>query len=147
MKHYGIHSILSDKSRGEKDDAQDQDDYKQSKYNHEVPCSNLGLLSLSCYSGVYFHRQWILTGNLAIKRIPAKFIPKLLNANQKKNRMLICQYMKQSLADDPDMLSKINTGYETWVYGYDPETKFQSSQWKNPDSPRPKKGRQSRSQV
>ena len=45
------------------------------------------------------------------------------------------------------MLSKIITGDETWVYGYDPETKFQSSQWKSPGSPRPKKARQSRSQV
>ena len=40
--------------------------------------------------------------------------------------MLICQDMKQSLADDPDLLSKIITGDETWVYGYDPETKFDS---------------------
>ena len=82
-----------------------------------------------------------------MKRVAAKLIPKLLNPNQKKNRMLICQDMKQSLADDPDLLSKIITGDETWVYGYDPETKFQSSQWKSPGSPRPKKARQSRSQV
>ena len=32
-------------------------------------------------------------------------------------------------------------------YGYDPETKFQSSQWKSPGSPRPKKARMSRSAV
>jgi hypothetical protein len=30
------------------------------------------------------------------------------------------------------------TGDESWVYGCDPETKQQSSQWKNPGSPRPK---------
>ena len=82
-----------------------------------------------------------------MKRVAAKFIPKLLNPDQKKNRMLICQDMKQSLADDPDLLSKIITGDETWVYGYGPETKFQSSQRKSPGSPRPKKARQSRSQV
>ena len=58
-----------------------------------------------------------------MKRVAANFIPKLLNPNQKENRMLICQHMKQSLADDPD-LSKIITGDETWVYGYDPELKF-----------------------
>jgi len=33
----------------------------------------------------------------------------------------------------------------SWVYGYDPETKQQSSQWKSPRSPRKKKARQSRS--
>jgi hypothetical protein len=25
---------------------------------------------------------------------------------------------------------------ESWIFGYDPETKQQSSKWKNPDSPR-----------
>ena len=44
-------------------------------------------------------------------------------------------------------LKKVITGDETWVYGYDPETKKQSSQWKRPDKPRPKKARQSRSHV
>ncbi|GFV26862.1 putative transposase [Trichonephila clavipes] len=33
----------------------------------------------------------------------------------------------------------IITRDESWVYGYDPETKQQSSQWKTPGSPRPKK--------
>ncbi|GFV81724.1 histone-lysine n-methyltransferase setmar-like protein [Trichonephila clavipes] len=41
----------------------------------------------------------------------------------------------------------IITGDETWVYGYDPETKQQSSQWKFPSEPRPKKARQSRSNI
>ncbi|GFX71170.1 mariner Mos1 transposase [Trichonephila clavipes] len=36
----------------------------------------------------------------------------------------------------------IITRDESWIYGYDPETKQQSSQWKNPGSPRPKKARQ-----
>ncbi|GFT43122.1 histone-lysine n-methyltransferase setmar-like protein [Trichonephila clavipes] len=36
---------------------------------------------------------------------------------------------------------------ETWVYGYDPETKQQSSQWKFPSEPRPKKASQSRSNI
>jgi len=39
------------------------------------------------------------------------------------------------------------TGDESWVYGYDPETKQQSSEWKDPMSPRPKKGCQVRSKT
>jgi hypothetical protein len=39
------------------------------------------------------------------------------------------------------------TGDETWVYGYDPEMKVQSSQWKHSSSPRPKKAQQVRSKV
>jgi hypothetical protein len=42
-------------------------------------------------------------------------------------------------------MSRIITGDETWVYGYDPETKLQSSQWRSPSSPRPKKASQVRS--
>jgi len=38
-------------------------------------------------------------------------------------------------------------GYETWVYGYDPETRVQSSRWKSPSSPHAKKARQSRSDI
>ena len=34
---------------------------------------------------------------------------------------------------------------ESWIYCYDPETKWQSSQWKHAGSPRPKKARQSKS--
>jgi len=42
-------------------------------------------------------------------------------------------------------MSRVITGDESWVYGYDPETKQQSSQWKSPGSPVVKKARQSRS--
>jgi hypothetical protein len=37
---------------------------------------------------------------------------------------------------DPEFLKTVITGDETWVYGYDPETKAQSSQWKHSSSPR-----------
>ena len=48
---------------------------------------------------------------------------------------------------DPEFIKTIITGDETWVYGYDPETKFQSSQWKHPKSSRPKKAWQVCSNV
>jgi len=44
-------------------------------------------------------------------------------------------------------LSRVITGDESWVYGYDTETKQQSSQWKSPTSPRPKKVRQAKHNV
>ena len=49
--------------------------------------------------------------------------------------------------DGKNVLKKVITGDESWVYGYDPETKQQSSHWKRPDKPRPTKARQSRSHV
>ena len=50
------------------------------------------------------------------------------------------------------MISEIETsvfitGDESWVFGYDPETKAQSSQWLSSECSRPKKVRQSRSSV
>jgi hypothetical protein len=39
------------------------------------------------------------------------------------------------------------TGDESWIYGYDPETKQQSSQWKSPNSLGTKKVRQMKSNV
>ena len=49
--------------------------------------------------------------------------------------------------EDPDFLKRVITGDESWVYGYDVETKAQSSQWKTPEEPTPKKARQVRSTV
>jgi hypothetical protein len=34
-----------------------------------------------------------------------------------------CKELKQQARDDPSFISNIITGDETWVYGYDPETK------------------------
>jgi hypothetical protein len=38
-------------------------------------------------------------------------------------------------------------GDESCIYGYDPQTKQQSSQWKSPQSPRAKRARQVRSST
>ena len=57
------------------------------------------------------------------------------------------QEMLTTFNNDPDLLQKILNGDESWVYGYDIETKAQSSQWKHPEEPRPKKPLQVRSNV
>ena len=54
----------------------------------------------------------------------------------------ICQDLNQHVLDDPTFMSKVIAGDETWVYRYDLETKQQSSQWKSPTPPQPKKARQ-----
>jgi len=55
--------------------------------------------------------------------------------------------LASSSCEDMQFLKYIVTGDESWVYGYDPETKQLSPQWKSPTSPRPKKGRQVRSKT
>ena len=51
------------------------------------------------------------------------------------------------IENDPDLLGRVITGDESWIFKYDPETKRQSRQWKSPASPRPKKARMSKSKV
>ena len=82
-----------------------------------------------------------------MRRVSAKFIPKLLSGEQKQHRLQVAQELINRSENDADLLNSVITGDESWVYGYDPETKDQSSQWKSPGSPRPKKTRQSRSNV
>ncbi|UYV65462.1 hypothetical protein LAZ67_3004435 [Cordylochernes scorpioides] len=89
----------------------------------------------------------IFINDLGMRRVAAKFVPKLLNCDQKQLRMNIANEMLDSVRDDPNLLQRVITGDEAWVYGYDVETKAQSSQWKLPHEPRPKKARQVRSNV
>ena len=89
----------------------------------------------------------ILIKVLGVTRVCAKFIPKLLTTEHKDLRSEIAQDNLEMVSDDENVLKKVITGDESWVYGYDPETEQQSLQWKRPDEPRSKKARQSRSHV
>ena len=84
---------------------------------------------------------------LGMERVAAKFVSKLLNFKQKQRRMEVAQESLNEVNDDAELLKRIITGDETWVYGYDVETKSQSSQWRHSGSPRPKKARQVQSNV
>jgi hypothetical protein len=66
---------------------------------------------------------------------------------QKQLRLEVSQDMLDYANRDTEFLNIVITGDESWVYGYDPETKAQSSQWQHSISPRPKKVRQVRSNV
>jgi hypothetical protein len=67
--------------------------------------------------------------------LAAKFMPGLLSEKQKENCVNMCQDFWERLGGGPKFLSKTITGDETLVYGYAPETKQLSSQWKSPSSP------------
>ena len=60
-----------------------------------------------------------------MKRAAAKIVPKLLNFEQKQHRMDIAQEMLTTFNNDPDLLKRVITTDESWVYGYDIETKAQ----------------------
>ena len=77
-------------------------------------------------------------------KVCAKMVPKELTEEQKQRRVIICQDLLES---QDDILDRVNTGDETRVYQYDPETKQQSAQWKAANSPRPQNFRRSKSRV
>ena len=70
----------------------------------------------------------IFTDGLGMKRATVKIVPKLLNSEQPQRHMDIKQEMLMTFNDDPDLLKNVITVDESWVYGYDIETKTQSSQ-------------------
>ncbi|UYV76349.1 hypothetical protein LAZ67_14000115 [Cordylochernes scorpioides] len=72
----------------------------------------------------------IVTEDLKLKKTPAKFIPRFLINEQKLCRLATCEDMMEMTRTDPEWKDKIITGDETWVYGYDPETKPQTAEWR-----------------
>ena len=82
-----------------------------------------------------------------MQRVAAKFVPCVLTEDQKANRVNISQELLGRVSVDENFLKTIVTGDETWVYGYDVETKAQSSQWVGQGSPRQKKARMSLSNI
>ena len=62
--------------------------------------------------------QTIFMDVLGMKRKTEKFVPKLLNFEHKQRRMDIAQQMSMTFNDDPDLLKKVITYYETQVYIY-----------------------------
>jgi hypothetical protein len=67
--------------------------------------------------------QEILTESLNMHRIAAKFVLRLLTNDQKQQRLDMCLELLQKANEDPTFISRIITGDESWIYGYDPETK------------------------
>ena len=82
-----------------------------------------------------------------MRHVSVKSVPRLLTVEQKDERVSICTVLREQAQNDPNFMSSVITGDESWVYGYDPETKQMSSQWKTASSPRPKKARQVKSNV
>uniref|UniRef100_A0A8C4Q6F5 Uncharacterized protein n=1 Tax=Eptatretus burgeri TaxID=7764 RepID=A0A8C4Q6F5_EPTBU len=66
----------------------------------------------------------IITENLEMCKVCAKMVPKLLSEDQKQ-RVTVCQDIIERLEDDPDLLRRVITSDESWIFEYDPETKQQ----------------------
>jgi histone-lysine N-methyltransferase SETMAR len=70
-----------------------------------------------------------------MRRVSAKFVPRLLTDDQKENRVEISQELLANANCNENLLKNIITGDETWVCDCDVETKVKSSQWMGKGSP------------
>jgi hypothetical protein len=82
----------------------------------------------------------ILTDELNVKKVCAKRVPKMPSVEQKELWKEICPDLLQHTKNKPDLLKSVITCDETWIFMYNPETKWQAVHWKSPNSPRTKKG-------
>jgi hypothetical protein len=87
--------------------------------------------------------QRVLTKELGVHRVAAKFVPKVLVADQKQQRVEVCTEIRQLASEDETFLSRVITGHENWIYGYNPEKTQQSS----PHATKVKKARQVKSNA
>ena len=87
----------------------------------------------------------IICEELKMRKICAKFVPRVLREDQKERRCHDSKEMVELINSDPAVLDALVACKESWLYCYDPETKRQSSQWKHAGSPRPEKARQRKS--
>jgi len=71
----------------------------------------------------------ILTNDLHMKRVRAKSVLRLITDDQCEQRQTIARDLFERSCEDVQFLKNTETGDESWVYGYDPETKQQLSQW------------------
>ena len=82
----------------------------------------------------------IITEELGMKKLSARWVPRLLTNDQKQFRTQISrECLARFQENTTDFVRRFITTDETWVHHYTPETKEQSKQWKHRGSPPPKK--------
>jgi hypothetical protein len=74
-------------------------------------------------------------------------VPKNLTTEQKANWRDVCLDLLYCLEREPELLIRVITGDESWVFEYTPETKHHSRQWHTASSPHPKKARISKLKI
>lgn len=73
----------------------------------------------------------ILTADLGMKCVAANFFPRS-GHKTRRNFAQVAQQLLEISNNDPDFLKNVIARGESWIYGYYPETKTQSSRWKSP---------------
>ena len=84
----------------------------------------------------------ILTENLSMNKVSARWVPRMLSDVQKADRVESSTGLLRLFNENPDnFVSRFLTVDETWLHHFDPESKLQSMTWKHACSPPPRKFR------
>ena len=76
----------------------------------------------------------------------ARWLPCILTEENKQQRVECSEeFLNRYENEGEHFLDRIVTTDETWLYYFNPESKQQSSIWKSPDTPPPKKAMVQRS--
>jgi histone-lysine N-methyltransferase SETMAR len=83
---------------------------------------------------------YILQEELDMKKLCARWVPRLLTADQKRTRMKISeQCLDRFNKNKTDFVRRFIIMDETWIHHYTPESKQQSKQWTEAGCSQPKK--------
>ena len=84
----------------------------------------------------------ILHQHLGMKKLSARWVPRLLTVDHKRNRVRCSKDCLQLFQRNPqDFRCRFVTVDETWIHHYTPETKEQSKQWIASGESAPKKAK------
>ena len=85
---------------------------------------------------------YILHEELDMKKVCARWVMRLLPADQKRTRVKISeQCLERFNKNKTDFMRRLITMDETWIHHYTPESKQQSKQWTEAGCSAPKKTR------
>ena len=80
----------------------------------------------------------ILRERLGLRKICARWVPHLLNDEQKQSWVrLASQVIEKYDKCDPHRLEEIVTGDETWIYHFQPDSKAKNKVWVSSEDDRP----------
>ena len=66
-----------------------------------------------------------------MSKVSARWVPQLLTTVHRQARIELCNHFISMFDRDPEQfISRMVTGDETWLYGYDPATKQMSMEWR-----------------
>ncbi|XP_064111478.1 protein GVQW3-like [Macrobrachium nipponense] len=87
--------------------------------------------------------ETVLTEDLKLHKVCAKFMPKILSDDQRQFCVESCTDILEMTEADSGFLNKVVTGDESWVftYSYDPESKRQECSVEVRDLPQTQKGK------